>query len=57
MHAPIGYGLLIEFESDELLILYKPTNYMKAISNTDSKKWLEAMKSEIDFMYSNSYRS
>jgi len=38
MHAPIRYGLLIEFESDELLILYKPTNYMKAISNTDAKK-------------------
>ena len=30
-----------------------PNTFDKAISNIDSKKWLDAMKSEIDSMHSN----
>ena len=30
-----------------------PKTYNEAISNIDSEKWLEAMKSEIDSMHSN----
>ena len=30
-----------------------PKTYDKTISNIDSEKWLEAMKSEIDSMHSN----
>ena len=30
-----------------------PKTYNKAISNIDSEKWLEVMKSEIDSMHSN----
>ena len=30
-----------------------PNTFDKAMSNIDSEKWLDAMKSEIDSMYSN----
>jgi ABC-type multidrug transport system ATPase subunit len=43
----------MEADDDKLLILNEPTNYMKAISNIDFKKWLESMKSKMDFMYTN----
>ena len=36
----------MEINDDELFILDEPTNYMKAISNIDYGKWLEAMKSK-----------
>jgi hypothetical protein len=39
------YGLLMKAESDELLILNEPAYYMELISDIDSKKWFEAMKS------------
>jgi hypothetical protein len=35
-----------KLKNDELFILDEPTNYMKPISNIDSKKWLKAMKSK-----------
>ena len=31
----------------------EPTNYEEAMMSPDSEKWLEAMKSEIGFMYQN----
>ena len=31
----------------------EPTNYEEAMMNSDSDKWLEAMKSEIGSMYEN----
>jgi ATPase subunit of ABC transporter with duplicated ATPase domains len=34
----------MEAKNNELLILDEPTNYMKEVSNINSKKWLEAMK-------------
>jgi hypothetical protein len=40
-----------KLKNDELFIFDEPTNYMKPISNIDSKKWLEAMKSKTDSMY------
>jgi hypothetical protein len=43
----------VEVDDDELFILDESTNYMEAISNIDSDKWLKAMKCEMDFMYTN----
>jgi ABC-type cobalamin/Fe3+-siderophores transport system ATPase subunit len=42
----------VEANDDELFILDEPTNYVKIISNIDFEKWLEAMKSYMDSMYS-----
>ena len=47
------YEILMEAENNELSILDKPTNYIESISDIDSKKWIEAMKSKMDFMYTN----
>jgi hypothetical protein len=47
------YGLVMKVENDELFILDEPNNYMEIIFNVDSKKWLEAVKSEMNFMYTN----
>ena len=33
----------------------KPTNYEEAMMSPDSVKWLEAMKSEMSFIYENKY--
>ena len=43
----------MEVDDDELFILDESTNYMEAISNIDSDKWLNAMKCEMDSMYTN----
>jgi hypothetical protein len=45
------YGFLMKVENDKLLILDNPNNYM--IFNVDSKKWFEATKSKMNFMYTN----
>ena len=45
------YGLLMKSKNDELFIFDEPTNYMKSIYDIDSKKWLETMKSKMNFMY------
>ena len=46
MHQiPDRYTFLIE--DDE------PTSHKEAMCDIDSKRWLEAIKSEMDFMYSN----
>jgi hypothetical protein len=42
-HAPIRYEILIEDKNNELLILDELANYIKAISNINDEKWLEAM--------------
>ena len=31
----------------------EPTTYLKAIMSSDSDKWLNVMKSKMDFMYAN----
>jgi len=45
--------LFMKVENDELLMFDESTDYMKPISDIDSKKWLKATKSEMNFMYTN----
>jgi hypothetical protein len=52
-HAPMIYRHLMEDKNDEHLILDELTNYIEAISNIGFKKFLTAMKFEMDFMYTN----
>jgi hypothetical protein len=43
----------MEYENDKLLILDELTKYIEAISNIDCVKWLESMKSKMDFVHTN----
>jgi hypothetical protein len=43
----------VEVDDDEMLILDELTNYIEVIYNIDSKKWLKAMKSKMDSIYTN----
>ena len=43
----------MKIKNNELLILDELTYYMEPISNINSKKWLETMKSKMDFMHTN----
>ena len=53
-HVPKRYGFLINEHNDVLLVKDgELANYKEAMSNIDSKRWLEAMKIEIDSMYDN----
>ena len=53
-HVPKRYGFLINEHNDVLLVKDgEPANYKDAMSNIDSKRWLEAMKFEMDSMYDN----
>ncbi|PKI70722.1 hypothetical protein CRG98_008955 [Punica granatum] len=53
-HEPERYGLLVTQDNDVFLIDNdKPTTYAKAVTGPDSEKWLEAMRSEIESMYTN----
>ena len=48
------YGFLITDDNDVLIVdQSESTSYQEAINSPDSKKWLEAMKSEIQSMYDN----
>ena len=42
-------------EEDDILVVDQdePTTYEEAISSPDSEKWLEAMRFEIESMYTN----
>ena len=53
-HAPERYVFLIS-ESNDVVVMDDddPTSYEEAMSNVDSLKWHEAMKSEMDSMYEN----
>ena len=37
----------------ELIGLDEPTSYQEAVQGPDSEKWLEAMRSEMESMYTN----
>ncbi|XP_052198286.1 uncharacterized mitochondrial protein AtMg00820-like [Diospyros lotus] len=50
---PNRYGFLVEGNEDNLLLDEDPITYKEAISDIDSGKWKEAMKFEMDSMYSN----
>jgi hypothetical protein len=52
-HTLLRCQFLMEVDDDELFILDKPIKYIEAISNNDSEKWFEAMRSEMDSMYTN----
>ena len=51
---PERYGYLISEQGDVLLMDQdEPVTYQEAITGPESEKWLEAMKSEMDSMYTN----
>ena len=53
-HEPERYGFLMTQHGDVLVYQDdEPTTYAEAVSDPDSAKWLEAMKSEMDSMYQN----
>ncbi|WJX72231.1 hypothetical protein P8452_56130 [Trifolium repens] len=53
-HEPERYGYLITEQGDVLLMDQdEPVTYQEAITGPESEKWLEAMKSEMDSMYTN----
>ena len=55
MHnVPLRYGFIIEYDNTTHIIENDdPTTYSEAVMSSDSDKWLNAMKSEIDSMYAN----
>ena len=53
-HEPERYGFLVTDDHDVLLVdQNEPTTYQEAMSDPDSEKWLDAMKSEMQSMYDN----
>ena len=52
--VPLRYDFIIENDNSINIIQDDdPVTYSEAVTSKDSDKWLEAMKSEMDFMYSN----
>ena len=52
--APLRYSFIIENDNSINIIQNDdPVIYLKAIMSRDSDRWLEAMKSEMDSMYTN----
>ncbi|KAL4308841.1 hypothetical protein GQ457_01G019050 [Hibiscus cannabinus] len=50
-HEPERYGFLVTTHGDVILVDQdEPKTYQEAVSSPDSKKWLEAMRSEMDSM-------
>ncbi|KAK8609984.1 hypothetical protein V6N13_093394 [Hibiscus sabdariffa] len=53
-HEHERYGFLITTHGDVILVDQdKPKTYQEAVSSPDYEKWLEAMRSEMDFMSEN----
>ena len=53
-NVPLRYGFVIENDNTSHIIENDdPTTYSKAFMSSDSDKWLNAMKFEIDSMYAN----
>ncbi|KAK8676078.1 hypothetical protein V6N13_034132 [Hibiscus sabdariffa] len=53
-HEPERYGFLVTTHGDVILVDQdEPKTYQEAVSSLDSKKWLEAMRSEMDSMSEN----
>ena len=53
-NVPLGYGFVIENDNTSHIIENDdPTTYSEAIMSSDSDKWLNAMKSEMDSIYTN----
>ena len=56
IHAPDRYLGNIENDGNSILLLLEsdePVTYKAVVSSPDSKKWLDAMRSEMDSMYNN----
>ena len=52
--VPERYGFLISEQKDVLLIEnYEPTTYEESLNSSESDQWLNAMKSEMESMYTN----
>ena len=52
--VPERYGFLISEQKDVLLIENdEPTTYEESLNSSESDQWLNAMKSEMDSMYTN----
>ncbi|KAK8684171.1 hypothetical protein V6N13_040202 [Hibiscus sabdariffa] len=50
-HEPERYGFLVTTHGDVILVDQdEPKTYQEAVASPDSKKWLEAMRSEMDSM-------
>ena len=47
------YGFLLTQSGDVMLVDDEPLTYQDAMNSPESKRWLEAMKSEMDSMYEN----
>ncbi|PKI69439.1 hypothetical protein CRG98_010142 [Punica granatum] len=53
-HEPDRYGFLVTQDNNVLLIDNdEPTTYAEAVIGPDSEKWLEAMRSKMESMYTN----
>ncbi|KAI3735245.1 hypothetical protein L6452_14737 [Arctium lappa] len=52
-YEPERYGFLITHNGDVMFMDDEPTSYQDSMASTDSKKWLEAMRIEMDSMYEN----
>ncbi|KAK8562192.1 hypothetical protein V6N12_049239 [Hibiscus sabdariffa] len=53
-HEPERYGFLVTTHGDVILVDQdEPKTYQEAVTSTDSGKWLEAMRSEMDSMSEN----
>ncbi|KAK8574323.1 hypothetical protein V6N13_016124 [Hibiscus sabdariffa] len=53
-HEPERYGFLVTTHGDFILVDQdEPKTYQEAVSSSDSEKWLEAMRSEMDSMSDN----
>ena len=51
---PKRYGFLISEQKDVLLIENdEPTTYEESLNSSESDQWLNAMKSEMESMYTN----
>ena len=52
--VPERYGFLISEQKDVLLIENdEPTTYEESLNSSESNKWINAMKSKMDSMYTN----
>ncbi|KAK8679994.1 hypothetical protein V6N13_108949 [Hibiscus sabdariffa] len=53
-HEPKRYGFLVTTHGDVILVNQdEPKTYQEAVASSDSEKWLEAMRSEMDSMSEN----
>ena len=50
---PERYSFLLSDHDDVMLIEDEPTTFQEAVMRPDSEKWLEAMRSEMESMYTN----